>query len=239
MKSNSSDSDASPDVNSRIITALLLIVVPLLFTVVFTLLEQHFEYPLILRKPAGYVLEAFHRGGTALLMLWYGMMFSALLFIPLAVGVGRHLKTGMLTVVFGIIAGLVQALGLARWVFLVPHLTTRYLDPTSSTSTRDAVLVLFDAFNQLLGVGIGEHLGYLFTGLWTLLVAQSLRRLRRPWLGGTGIVVSLGILSGMLEATGAHWASITTSISYLLWSIWMISVGAMLLRNRAITIFVA
>ena len=33
---------------------------------------------------------------------------------------------------------------------------------------------MFATLHRLLGVGIGEHLGYLLTGAWTLLVAGSI-----------------------------------------------------------------
>jgi hypothetical protein len=221
-----------PPDRSRTATGVLLIVVPALFSLLFTLLAQQFEYPGILRKDSGFVLAAFHRGGSGLQLLWYGMMTAALLFVPLAVGVRCWLQQGTLALVFGVLAGLVQALGLARWVFLVPFLAGQYTDPGASPAAKDAVLIVFGAFHQFFGAGIGEHLGYLFTGLWTLLTAQSLLRTGHPWLGRIGIALSLGILGGLLETAGASWAAQTTSLSYLLWSVWMIALGITCLRTQ-------
>ena len=69
---------------------------------------------------------------------------------------------------------MVQFLGLVRWPFLVPYLADTYLDPASSEATRESVAVAFQAFNHYAGVGVGENLGYLFTSLWSVLVALAM-----------------------------------------------------------------
>jgi hypothetical protein len=58
--------------------------------------------------------------------------------------------------VVGVLAAIVQFLGLARWPFLVPQLARAYADPASIQATRDATKVAFDSFHGYLGVGIGE-----------------------------------------------------------------------------------
>ena len=65
---------------------------------------------------------------------------------------------------FGVLAALVQFLGLIRWPFAVPHLARVMADPTSSAGTKESVDVIFQTLNRYLGVAVGEHLGYLFTG---------------------------------------------------------------------------
>jgi Domain of unknown function (DUF4386) len=47
-------------------------------------------------------------------------------------------------------------------------------DPAASPATREAVDVVFQTLNRYLGVAVGEHLGYLFTGLWTALAGVAL-----------------------------------------------------------------
>jgi hypothetical protein len=61
----------------------LLVIVPLGFTVCFTLLQQLFEYPDILRQPTADVLTKFAAGGTPLVVVWYALTLSAVAFIPL------------------------------------------------------------------------------------------------------------------------------------------------------------
>jgi hypothetical protein len=89
----------------------------------------------------------------------------------------------------------------------------------------------------LLGVGIGEHLGYLFTGLWTLLVSGSIltTSVLPAWLGLVGIVVGIALLVGTLEFVGPNerdgWrlAGMIVPIAYLAWSVWLIVLGVFLL----------
>jgi hypothetical protein len=163
------------DLALRRLAGVLLILTPIAFNLLFTLLSVTFEYPDILREPAGYVLEQFDAGGAGLVATWYGFMLTAVLFVPLVVLVHRVLagdgrEAGApfylgLATAFGVVAGVMQFLGLARWSFLVPYLADSYTDPASSEATRESVAVVFEAFNQYAGVAVGEHLGYLFTGL--------------------------------------------------------------------------
>ena len=92
----------------------------------------------------------------------------------------------------GLLAALVQFLGLIRWPFAVPHLARTATDPTATAATRDAVEVTFQTLNRYLGVAVGEHLGYLFTGLWTALagIAVIQSDLLHPLFGIIGLVLA-------------------------------------------------
>ncbi|MDB5541349.1 MAG: hypothetical protein JWQ89_3076, partial [Devosia sp.] len=105
-------------------TGILLIAVPLVFTAGFTGLQMTFDYPDILRQPAGEVLTRFATAGPDLHLYWYAMMAAALGMIPAAIGLGllmwpRDAFVAALSIGAGVLAGLVQALGLLRWVILV------------------------------------------------------------------------------------------------------------------------
>jgi Domain of unknown function (DUF4386) len=224
-------------VHLRRVTGIILILTPIAFNIFFTLLSVTFEYPDILRKPTGYVLRHFDAGGSSLVAIWYGFMLTAVLFVPLAVLVHKILpreNTPYMAVAtaFGIIAGVVQFLGLVRWPFLVPYLAETYLAPASSPATREAVAVVFQAFNQYAGVGVGENLGYLFTGLWSMLVALAMFGSLLPlrgWLGLLGMVSAVSILVGTLEPAGFEPAANIVVIGYILWSIWLALFGIFLL----------
>ncbi|MFN8663230.1 MAG: DUF4386 domain-containing protein [Thermomicrobiales bacterium] len=221
---------------SRTLTAALLILVPVLFNVFFFLLQSTFGYPDILREPADVILHQFASGGTALLAIWYGFALTPVLFIPAAVLLRRAFPTDLpllaLATPFAVVAGMAQVLGLLRWPFLVPGLAQAYLDPNATDTTREAVLVVFSAFHQYAGVAIGEHLGYLATGAWTLVIAGAMLAGApfRPWLGWMGIVAALGILAGLLEPAGFALAGTISAFAYILWSLWMIATAIMLLR---------
>ena len=224
----------------RRLTGIVLILTPIAFNIFFTLLSVTFEYPDILRKPTGYVLRHFDAGGSGLVAMWYGFMLTAVLFVPLAVLVHKVLareNTPYMAVAtaFGVVAGVVQFLGLIRWPFLVPYLADTYLDPASSEATRESVAVAFQAFNYYAGVGVGENLGYLFTSLWTVLVALAMFGSPLPfrrWLGLLGVVSAACILVGTLEPAGFELAANIVVVGYVLWSIWLLLTGIFLLLTR-------
>jgi len=102
------------------IAGIVLIAVPLLFNVGFTLLAQGFDYPDILRKPTHEVLERFRAGGRGLVLTWWVFALSAVAFSALAVLLAVAVEDADRTVVvlgavFGVLASVVQFLGLIRW----------------------------------------------------------------------------------------------------------------------------
>ena len=133
----------------------------------------------------------------------------------------------------GVLAGVMQFLGLIRWSFLVPSLADMYTDPASSQATRDSVTVVFQAFHRYAGVAIGEHLGYIFTATWTILLSIAIIQtgVVAPVLGWLGILPAIGVLVGVFEEAGFKPAGVVNAISYILWSLWLIALGiALLLR---------
>lgn len=88
----------------------------------FLEVQVRFEYPDILRRPTSEVLERFRAGGAGLILLWWTFMLSGLLLIAAAVLLGQLLGFGVVVPVattIGVLAGLVQMLGLLRWVHRV------------------------------------------------------------------------------------------------------------------------
>ena len=223
------------------VTGVLLVVMPIAFNLFFFLLGRRFDYPAILRQPTGEILSRFQTGGVALKLIWHGFFLTAVAFVPLVILVGQVLADDELAVMplattFGVLAAAVQFLGLIRWPYLVPYLARTFLDPSSSEATRDAVAVVFQAFHRTLGVAIGEHLGYLFTGLWTLLlgVAMTQGDVFPAWLGWPGIVLGLSLIVGSFEfvgpfeETGWGFAGMLVPIAYIAWSLWLVATGIML-----------
>ena len=203
---------------TRRAAAAFLLVVPLGFSICFSLLQQLFAYPAILRQPAPDVLTQFAAGGPTLVGVWYALTLTALAFVPLTVLVQRVLSERSaspligLAAAFGVTAGLVQTLGFVRWPFLVPFLAQSYLTPEATEMQRVTAIGLFDAFNHYAGAGVGEHLGYLTTAVWTLLTAVVMVRtgLLSRWLGITGGVLGVGIAAGLVEPTAGSSAARST-----------------------------
>ena len=226
---------------SRRAAGALLVIVPLGFTICFTLLQQLFEYPDILRQPTSDVLAKFAAGGTPLVAVWYALTLTAVAFVPLTVLLHRVLAERDAPVLlwvgtaFGVIAGISQALGFLRWPFLVPHLANSYLAPGASEAQRAAAGMVFEAFHRYAGMALGEHLGYLSTSIWTVLIAMLILRtaLLPRWLGAIGVVLALGIAAGLAEPAGWELGGTINTLSYLVWAVWLIAVGVTLLIRRA------
>lgn len=225
------------------LTGLLLIAVPIVFNLCFALLQMTFEYPDILRHPAAEVLARFADGGRPLIALWYCFAASAALFLPAALFLNRALGddgslAATLATPLAVAATLAQVLGLIRWPLLVPSLAADYFAPDATAASRDATLAVFRAIHQYAGVAIGEHLGYLCTGAWTIAVGTLMLRstLVRPWLGWGGLAAAPLLLVGLLEPAGFALAGPLNASGYIVWSLWLIATGVTLLRSpRAVT----
>ena len=93
--------------------------------------------------------------------------------------------------------------------------------------------VTFVAFHRYAGVAVGEHLGYLFTSTWTVLLCIAVVQtgIVNPLIGWLGIIPAIGVLAGVFEETGFKAAGAANAIGYILWSLWLVAFGiALLLR---------
>jgi hypothetical protein len=219
---------------------ILLIAVPLIFTAGFTGLQVTFDYPDVLRFPAGEVLTRFAAAGADLHLYWYAMMSASLLMIAGAIAAGLHFWKrdnflAALSIGAGVLAGLVQALGLLRWVMLVPSLAATYVAPGATEVEQSLAVALFDGANHYLGMGVGEHFGYFFTATWTALASFLILKTNRI-IAVAGIVISLGVISGMLEPFGVPMTGLINSIIYTLWAVWTLSLGIVVLRGERLAI---
>jgi hypothetical protein len=229
-------------VSTTTIAGLLLIAVPLAFNAAFALLAARFDYPDVLRRPTPDVLAAFRAGGTSLVLLWWAFALTAVLLVPVVVLLSSAVSDADATLLdvattVGVLAALVQFLGLVRWPFLVPHLARADAEPDASPARREAVDIVFQSFNRYLGVAVGEHLGYGLTGAWTTLAGVALTQTSAVpgWLGVVGIVIGPVLMVCSLEFVGRHeptgWtlAERLTPLTYVAWSLWLVATGIALL----------
>jgi hypothetical protein len=224
------------------IAGLLLIIVPLAFNTAFTLLAVRFDYPDILRQPTVEVLSRFRAGGSSLVMTWWAFAATALLMVPLVVLLSQVVDDAdpallAVATTVGVLAALVQFLGLVRWPFLVPYLARAAADPDAGEARREAVDVVFQSFNRYLGVAVGEHLGYGLTGAWSVLMGVAFIQSSAvpSWLGVPALVIGAMLTLCSLEFVGGHesggWrlAERLTPVAYVAWSLWLIGTGVALL----------
>lgn len=220
------------------VTGVLLIAMPAAYNGLYTMLARSFDYPNILRRPTAQVLDRFAAGGSMLILTWWGFAMSAVLLAPAAVLVSQTLGDAnaavlALATTVGVLAALVQFLGLIRWPFAVPHLARTMNDPAATNTTKEAVDVTFQTLNRYLGVAVGEHLGYMFTGLWTGLVSVAVIQsdLLHPAFGVIGLVLAPFFLVGSMEFVGSYeakgwrFAGTLTPVAYIGWSLWLLAFG--------------
>jgi Domain of unknown function (DUF4386) len=123
------------------------------------------------------------------------------------------------------------------WATPTIAVTCEQRNGRSAGATSDAVEVIFQALNRYLGVAVGEHLGYLFTGVWTALAGVALLQsdLLHPVFGVVGLVLAplfaLGSLEfvGPFEASGWKLAGALVPLAYIGWSVWLLALGIGLL----------
>jgi hypothetical protein len=220
----------------------LLIVGAMGVFVPYTMLTITFHYPDILRQESGLILTEFHKGGAALIFTWLSF---ALLGLPLLIAyslIGHILQPKMpqmrWVTTFGIISGVLQIIGLLRWVFVVPVLAAEYVN-SSDAATREAVEISFKLIHQFGGVLLGEHLGQLFTVIWTVMIAAALLKVKiiPKWLAWVGFTASFIYFLAQAELLATvipgfpvmDWAGL---IGSSLWLLWLMLVGVYFLQTN-------
>ncbi len=206
-----------------------------------------FDYPDILRRPAGEVLDAFSAGGAPLILTWYAFALSAvgLIFFAPALALGhadwtRRPGLAVAAALMGTLAGTAQAIGLFRWVFAVPALATLHADPATDAVTRASLETAFTMLNGWGGVAIGEHLGQILTVAWVTLAAlQGLSSGQRFSKLGSVVAalavagIGIGLGEGISIALGhnAPLLAHATVAGYLAFSLWLLINGAGLVAH--------
>lgn len=224
-------------------TGILFIVLPVLLNIPFILLGATFNYPDILREPAGDILTRFHDGGNVLLFQWYAFAIIPLFLIFPFIMLKRVMRDnntyiGIATTI-GIISIIAQVIGIMRWVFVVPGLADTYVDPASTQVARESAVVVFQAVHQYGGVLLGEHIGQLTWLLWAAMVSFMMFKstVFPKWLGWFGIIsafimvlAQLGLFTTVIpdfpEVPEADF------IGSVLLIVWMIVMGVFLVRIK-------
>lgn len=230
------------------LVGLAAIVLSIAFNIPYSLLAANFSYPDILRRPAEMVLAAYTAGGPSLVLTWYAFMLCAMALIPFAIihafatpGAGNRPATANGAAIFGALAGLTQAIGLSRWVFVVPTLAAVHADPSATPIAKAAATAIFDMLNAWGGVAIGEHLGQMLTIFWVLFAAlpqarspRIIDRIATVFAAATIFGIGFGLGEGLALALGTAGDifSLGTITGYLAFSGWLFTAGLGLILNR-------
>lgn len=225
--------------STRLIGRLLILGV-ILVMVPYTTLTIIFDYPDILRQDAGLVLTRFHQGGSSLILTWWLFAIGGIPLLQAYVLIGQKLEHQFYSIrwatTLGVISVVVQFIGLLRWVFVVPVLATQYLN-TTDTVSRQAITIVFNAVHQYGGVVLGEHIGQLFTILYTVLLSSAFSRINlfSRWVCMLGYVASGIYLMAQAELFATvipnfpQW-DLTGLIGSTLWLVWLLIIGIRFVR---------
>jgi Domain of unknown function (DUF4386) len=223
----------------RRVTGALFVVGAVAFAAAATVLSSTFDWPDILREPAGVVLPAFAAGGTSLVWTWfatawtYAILAVPILLLPAALGRRNDAALRVATVV-GATSVVLSLVGFLRWVFVVPPLARSYVG--GDATTKAAVDAAWTAQHQYGGALLGEHLGQMLVIGWSLTLSVAILRSRAlpHWLGLTGLAVSAIYLlnQGDILATAVPgfpvW-DLAGLIGSTGWGLWVAALGATLL----------
>lgn len=232
-------------IGARPLTGAGAIALAIVFNIPFSILAATYDYPDVLRRPAGEALDLFSAGGADLILTWHAFALSAFALAPMAIALALTpervaAKPGLAigAAIMGSLAGLAQAIGLWRWVFVVPGLARVHADATSSPDAKVAAERAFDLLNQYGGVAIGEHLGQLFTAVFVAMLAALQWGERKRISASFGFVAALAIVIGTgeglaiaLDQSGAMF-SLATIAGFLGLTVWLIATGIGLLRSK-------
>jgi len=223
-------------------TGWLFVLSALAFGGAATVLSSTFDWPDILREPAGTVLPTFEDGGTSLVWTWfavawsYGLLAVPVLLLPrvLARTDDQLLRVGTW---LGATSVVLSVAGFLRWVFVVPQLARDYVE--GDATTRAAVAAAWTAQHQYGGALLGEHLGEVLGITWSVIVSVVVLRDRvlPRWLGIAGLVVSGLYLTAQGDVISTAvpgfpvW-DLGGSLGSTTWGLWIVALGVCVLRGR-------
>lgn len=200
----------------------------------FVGLGSSFDYPDVLQKPTGEILDLFvsTRPST---IAWFALLaLGAALLGPAAVLLSRQFDgtAARWAARLGIAAAVVQVIGLSRWFLLVPGYAARASDVAASAAQRAEAISAFETAHTVLGTLVGETLGYALTAAWTLAVLAMIGdRLSRKWFTLLGYGAAGLIALGVFVPLGLPGADMANFVGYVVWSVWLIILAVKLLRR--------
>jgi hypothetical protein len=223
----------------------LLIIGTVSVIIPYTLLTITFDYPDILRENPDKILTKFHQGGSKLIFTWWCFAISAIPLLIAFVRIGSLPQTQNIkwATTIGVVSVIVQMIGLLRWVFVIPVLSANYVTADNEI-TRSVAASGFMLIHQFGGVLMGEHMGQLFTIIWTVMISISFLKkgLFGRWKSWLGIGSSLIYLLAQAELFNTVIPGILIwdkagLIGSTLWLIWLLVIGISFLSYQEKSIF--
>lgn len=207
----------------------------------FLILADQFSFPDILRASPEVRLALFRQNQGLIVPAYYMMGLSGLTQIILAVLFHQSFaKPGstllLAALMAGVLGGAFQMMGFMRWPIAVPYLAEQ-MASAPTAEMRGVVAMLEGLLNRYAGMVLGEHLGFIGQGAWTVLISLAMFRgqlFAWPYglvgvvLGGLILASSMEQLGGSFEAIGFLSAPVSAA-----WLGWLLMLGISLARTQA------
>jgi hypothetical protein len=225
---------ARPRNPARHTAALLLIGQFVAMWTAFFILMPAINWPASLDLPPAEILPLILDQSGAVFAGYLSYLIHALLLIPIAAlmpaALGLGEGAGRTAMLFGGLSGFAKALGITRWIFLMPGLAVAYTAPGADQATQSAIAVIYEAFNAYAG-GVGEILGVgLFAGIWTLILSSALIGAGSRILGWAGLFAALLLFTTLPSVVGIE-NPILLTLSGTIWQIWTFALAVQLWRR--------
>ncbi len=209
-------------------------------TVGFFILVAVFDFPDILRDPAPERLARFVDGASTIIPTYYLLALTGLTQAALAVLIWlcaprRDEPMLVLAALFGVLCGAFQIMGFIRWPIVIPYLAEA-MAAAPNPQAQAVITLLEGVMNRYAGMAIGEHLGFLGMGLWTLFLGIAV--IKQPFidrrLGWLAIVLGVATLAFGMEPLGDPFTPLgeLTGGVFVVWTTWLILIATNLIRCR-------
>lgn len=200
----------------------------------FFILAPSINWPASLNEPPSVVMPLILDQSVAVFAGYLSYLIHALALIPLAILLRDTLRLdgamGRMVVALGMLAGFAKALGIVRWLFMMPGLAAAYTDPSATPETIAAIEVVYGAFNAYAG-GVGELLGVgLFAGVWTIVISVAVLRMGWTWMAYAGFGAAALLFSTLLSVVGIE-SPVMLTLSGILWQFWTLALAISIWRK--------
>ncbi len=202
-------------------------------------LMKLFDFPNIFSAPIGTILMRYHEGGALLTLAWFCFALGSLMIVPMALLLHQIIRrddTPLLAIgtTFGILAGICYVIGIMRWVLLARVLSTCYVDPTTTTSAQETIVLLFKAFDVYCGNTFGETIAPIAHAGWLVLLGHAM--LKSPvwgrWMAWLQMFFGIVILLRPLEYAGWRAAAEISDMGLGIWVFSLILMSVPLIQCK-------
>ncbi len=198
----------------------------------FSLLANVFSFPEVLRFTAQDRFSLYLQQQSIVQPTYWLLTITGFSQMALAIGLCNTLSKPLgslyhISLISGVLTGLLQAMGFVRWVIVIPFLAHESIG--ASAEKLEWLALIEGALNSYVGMALGEHLANLCLGAWTASTALLLFKAKKidPLLKNAGLILGmvgillageqLGLAEGLLD--------IIVDFALPAWLIWIFAIA--------------